>query len=372
MRGLYFPRTGHALVQRKIIHVDMDAFYAAVEQRDNLQLRGKPVVVGGDPGSRGVVATCSYEARRFGIHSAMSSVRAYRLCPQAVFVRPRFEAYRAVSSQIRELFYEYTDLVEPLSLDEAYLDVTDNKKNITFATRVAREILQEIRIRTGLTASAGVSYNKFLAKVASDVNKPAGLTVVTPEQAEAFIAELPIRRFHGVGRVTEKRMLARGIATGADLRQFTREALQQLFGKSGPYFYDIARGIDNRAVLPNRIRKSIGKETTLEEDCADKGEMMTILGKLAERVVALAQAHNTGGLTLTLKVRYDDFQSVTRNYTQAEPINEVENMLILAETLLDKTEAGPRPVRLLGLTVSNLTTDIPLDNSSQLELPFPQ
>ena len=357
--------------QRKIIHVDMDAFYAAVEQRDNAELRGKPVIVGGDPGSRGVVATCSYEARRFGIHSAMSSVRAYRLCPQAVFVRPRFDAYRAVSLQIRALFHEYTDLVEPLSLDEAYLDVTDNKKGIAFATRAAREILQEIGNRTGLTASAGVSYNKFLAKVASDVNKPAGLTVVTPEQAEDFIAGLPIRRFHGVGRVTEKRMLARGIATGADLRRCSLEELQQLFGKSGPYFYDIARGVDARAVVPNRIRKSIGKETTLEEDCADKGEMMVILGTLAERVDALMRAHNTAGLTLTLKVRYDDFQSVTRSHTRTEPIDEADTMLALAEGLLSRTEAGPRPVRLLGLTLSNLTTDIPLDESAQMELPFP-
>ena len=360
-----------ALKQRKIIHVDMDAFYAAVEQRDNPQLRGKPVIVGGDPGSRGVVATCSYEARQFGIHSAMSSVRAYRLCPQAVFVRPRFEAYRAVSIQIRELFNEYTDLVEPLSLDEAFLDVTENKPGIEFATQVAREILSEIRKRTELTASAGVSYNKFLAKVASDVNKPAGLTVVTPGQAQAFIAELPVRRFHGVGRVTEKRMLARGIASGGDLRQRSEEELQRLFGSSGPYFYNIARGIDNREVMPNRLRKSIGKETTLDEDCVDKGEMMIILDKVAKQVSELLIVRKTSGLTLTLKVRYDDFQSVTRSHTQSEPIDDAGVMLDLADTLLGKTEAGPRPVRLLGLTVSNLTTDILLDESAQMELPFP-
>ena len=357
--------------QRKIVHVDMDAFYAAVEQRDNPQLRGKPVIVGGDPGSRGVVATCSYEARQFGIHSAMSSVRAYRLCPHAFFVRPRFEAYRKVSMQIRELFQEYTDLVEPLSLDEAFLDVTENKPGIEFATQVAREILSEIRKRTALTASAGVSYNKFLAKVASDVNKPAGLTVVTPEQAEAFIAELPIRRFHGVGRVTEKRMLANGIASGADLRQRSEEELQRLFGSSGPYFYNIVRGIDNREVMPNRLRKSVGKETTLDEDCVDKGEMMIILDKVAKQVSELLISLNTSGLTLTLKVRYDDFQSVTRSHTQTEPIDDAGIMLDLADTLLGKTEAGPRPVRLLGLTVSNLTTDILLNESVQMELPFP-
>jgi DNA polymerase-4 len=359
------------LNQRKIIHVDMDAFYAAVEQRDNPQLRGRPVIVGGDPGSRGVVATCSYEARTFGIHSAMSAARAYLLCPQAIFVRPRFDAYRAVSLQIRELFHEYTDLVEPLSLDEAFLDVTENKPGIEYGTQVAREILQQIHKRTGLTASAGVSYNKFLAKVASDVNKPAGLTVVTPEQAQEFIVELPIRRFHGVGRVTEKRMLARGIATGADLRHCSMEDLQRWFGKSGHYFYNIARGIDNRTVVPNRLRKSIGKETTLNEDCADKGEMMIILAKLAEQVAALLQARGASGLTLTLKVKYDDFQNMTRSHTQGEPIDQAEVMLTLAEQMLAKTEAGARAVRLLGLTVSNLTTDIPFDETAQMELPFP-
>lgn len=355
--------------QRKIIHIDMDAFYAAVEQRDNPQLRGKPVIVGGTPDSRGVVATCSYEARRFGVHSAMSAARAYRLCPQAIFVRPRFEAYRAVSRQIRELFHEYTDLVEPLSLDEAYLDVTENKKGIAAATWVAREILQQIRTRTSLTASAGVSYNKFLAKIASDVDKPAGLTVVTPTQAPAFIARLPVRRFHGIGRVTEKRLLARGIATGADLRDCSLEELSRLFGKSGPYFYDIARGIDRRPVVPNRIRKSIGKETTLAEDCADTAQMLTILGGLAERVAALLKARETAGLTLTLKLKYADFQSVTRSHTGSEPIDAAGQMLSLAEELLAKTEAGRKPVRLLGLTVSQLTSEVPLDEL-QLELPF--
>jgi DNA polymerase-4 len=361
---------GATVRQRKIIHVDMDAFYAAVEQRDNPALRGKPVIVGGDPSSRGVVATCSYEARAFGIHSAMSSARAYQLCPHAAFVRPRFDAYRAVSLQIRELFHEYTDLVEPLSLDEAFLDVTENKPGIEYASHVAREILQKIFQRTRLTASAGVSYNKFLAKVASDVKKPAGLTVVTPEQAEEFIAMMPIRRFHGVGRVTEKRMLARGIVNGSDLRQCSLEDLQRWFGKSGQYYYDIARGVDRRAVVPNRVRKSIGKETTMDEDCADKGEMILVLDKLAKKVEALLSARNTSGLTLTLKVKYDDFQNVTRSLTQLEPIENAETMLSLAEKMLDRTEAGIRPVRLLGLTISNLTTDIPVDETAQMELPF--
>lgn len=357
--------------QRKIIHIDMDAFYASVEQRDQPELRGKPVIVGGDPGSRGVVATCSYEARRFGIHSAMPSARAYRLCPQAIFVRPRFEAYRAVSLQIRTLFHEYTDMVEPLSLDEAFLDVTSNKKEMQSATWIAQEILQKISKRTRLTASAGVSYNKFLAKIASDVNKPAGLTVVTPDQAEDFIAGLPVRRFHGIGRVTEQRLLNRGIETGADLRCRSLEELERLFGKSGQYFYGIARGIDSRPVTPNRVRKSIGKEDTLAEDCADKGQILTILGDLAQRVSALVKSCHTSGLTLTLKVKYSDFQSVTRSHTQVEPIEDADVMLALAEQLLRKTEAGKRPVRLLGLTVSNLTTDIPVEISPQLELPFP-
>jgi len=356
--------------QYKIIHIDMDAFYASVEQRDNSRLSGKPVIVGGDPDSRGVVATCSYEARRFGIHSAMSSARAYRLCPQAIFVRPRFDVYRDVSRQIRELFHEYTDLVEPLSLDEAYLDVTENKPGIASATWVAREILEKIRQQTELTASAGVSYNKFLAKLASDIDKPAGLTVVTPEQAEEFIARLPIRRFHGVGRVTEKRMHARDIATGADLKRCSLEDLQQWFGKSGQYFHDIARGIDRRAVEPNRVRKSIGKETTLTEDCSSIDQMLTILGELAQKVEDLLQSKETSGQTLILKVKYDDFQTVTRSYTCEEPFEKSGQMLERAGILLEDTDAGERPVRLLGLTVSHLTTEIPVVDEPQLELPF--
>jgi DNA polymerase-4 len=285
-------------------------------------------------------------------------------------VRPRFAAYREVSRQIRELFHEYTDMVEPLSLDEAFLDVTENKPGIEYASQVAREILQEILQRTRLTASAGVSYNKFLAKIASDVKKPAGLTVVTPAQAAEFIAVLPIRRFHGVGRVTEKRMLARGIVNGADLRQCSLEDLNSWFGKSGQYFYDIARGVDKRAVVPNRVRKSIGTETTLDEDCADKGEMVLVLDQLAQKVEALLSARNTSGLTLTLKVKFDDFQNVTRSLTHVEPIEDAATMLSLAEDMLARTEAGTRPVRLLGLTISNLTTEIPVAETTQMELPF--
>ncbi len=321
---------------RKIIHVDMDAFYASVEQRDNPELRGKPVVVGGRPDSRGVVATCSYEARKYGIHSAMPCARAYRLCPSTIFVLPRFAVYRQVSQQIRDIFFSHTDLVEPLSLDEAYLDVTKNKQDIQSATWVAQKIREEIRTRTGLTASAGVSYNKFLAKIASDVQKPDGLTVVTPEQAEAFIASLPIRRFHGVGRVTERKMLALGIHNGADLYLHSLEELQHYFGKSGQYFYTIARGVDLRPVTPNRIRKSIGKETTLGDDIADVGQMLTIIGDLAEKVAAALQHKQTSGLTLTLKVKYADFQIVTRSISGESPIETAEEILSLAEKLLKK------------------------------------
>jgi len=356
--------------QKKIIHIDMDAFYASVEQRDNPQLRGKPIVVGGNPDSRGVVATCSYEAREFGIHSAMSCARAYRLCPRVIFVRPRFDAYQEVSQQIREIFLGYTDLVEPLSLDEAYLDVTTTKPNIQSATWVAQNIRKEIQQKTHLTASAGVSYNKFLAKIASDVKKPDGLTVVTPEQAEQFIAQLPIRRFHGVGRVTEKKMQQLGILTGADLCQHSLNELNQNFGKAGQYYFNIARGIDLRPVMPNRIRKSIGKETTLSEDISDVGQMLTIIGNLSEKVAALLQTKQTSGMTLTLKVKYADFQIVTRSFSRGQPIATAAEILSLSEGLLFKTCAGEMAVRLLGVTISNLTTDIPAEEGLQMEFSF--
>lgn len=355
---------------RKIIHIDMDAFFAAVEQRDRPELRGRPVVVGGDPGGRGVVATCSYEARSFGIHSAMSAARAYRLCPQAIFVRPRFEAYREVSAQIRRIFLDWTELVEPLSLDEAYLDVTRNSQNNPSATRIARQIRQRIEAETGLTASAGVSYNKFLAKVASDVNKPNGLTLVTPEQAAEFIAALPVRRFHGVGRVTEKKMQRLGILSGADLRTRSLEELQRHFGSSALYYHQIARGVDERPVTPNRVRKSIGKEITLAEDLADIAQMLTILGRQADQIAELLARREAEAFCLTLKVRYADFQTLTRSRTRIEPFRTAAEMLGVAEELLRTTEAGARAVRLLGLTVSQFSREIPADDPLQLELPF--
>ncbi len=356
--------------QRKIIHVDMDAFFAAVEQRDNPQLRGKPVIVGGDPNSRGVVATCSYEARKFGIHSAMAASKAYRLCPQAVFVRPHFDAYRAVSQQIRAIFADYTELIEPLSLDEAFLDVSTNKTFSGSATLIAQQILHRIHQQTGLTASAGVSYNKFLAKVASDCNKPHGLTVITPQQADAFIAQLPIRRFFGVGKVTEKKMQSLGIKTGADLRNYNRFELQQLFGKSGDYYYQISRGIDLRPVTPNRIRKSIGKETTLQEDIDDCDLMLEILNSLALRIEAIAANYNTRAGTVTLKLKFADFRQTTLSHSPPQAVNDADAIMAIITPLLHDSDAGQDKVRLLGITLSNLDLEKALPPSRQLLLPF--
>jgi DNA polymerase IV len=345
---------------RKIIHIDMDAFYASVEQRDRPDLKGKPVIVGGDPKSRGVVAACSYEARKFGVHSAMASATAYRLCPDAVFIRARFDVYRAVSAQIREIFHEYTDLVEPLSLDEAFLDVTQNYKQIPSATLIAREIKRKIYERTGkLTASAGVSFNKFLAKVASDMNKPDGITVVTPEMANDFIDRLPIRRFFGVGKVTEEKMLKIGIKTGTDLKKLKKSQLIQLFGKSGIYFYDIAHGLDDRPVEPNRIRKSIGQETTLAEDIDDTDRMIEILESLAGDLADTLQKREAKGRTVTLKLKYFDFQSITRSVTIEEPADSAAVIMKYIRPLLSKTEAGVKKVRLLGISVSNFDDQQP-------------
>ena len=343
---------------RKIIHVDMDAFYASVEQRDNPELKGKPVIVGGPPNSRGVVATCSYEARKYGIHSAMASRVAFRLCPQAIFITPRFEVYKKVSEQVLEIFHEYTDLVEPLSLDEAYLDVTENKKGIPLAAEAARQILKEIYARTGLTASAGVSFNKFLAKVAANVKKPHGLTVVTPKKAAAFIDRLPIGSFYGVGKVTEKKMHDLGIQYGADLKNLPEEELVKHFGKVGHFYYDIARGIDDRPVNPSRTRKSVGKETTLEKDIDDRAHMLRILGEIAVDLEDYLKERHIKGRTITLKVKYYNFQGITRSITLPEPVNEAGLMMKYVATLLDKTEAGKLKVRLLGISLSNLTADV--------------
>ena len=360
---------------RKIIHIDMDAFYASVEQRDRPELKGKPVIVGGDPQSRGVVAACSYEARKFGIHSAMASATAYRLCPDAVFIRSRFDVYRAVSSQIREVFCEYTDLVEPLSLDEAFLDVTENYKGMPSATLIAREIKRKVYDRTGgLTSSAGVSFNKFLAKVASDINKPDGITVITPEMADEFMDKLPIRKFFGVGKVAEEKMFSFGIKTGADLKKFKNEKLIQLFGKSGSYFYDIAHGLDDRPVEPNRIRKSIGKETTFSEDINDTDQMIEVLEDIAAKLENSLIKKDAKGRTITLKMKYFDFQSITRSITIDEPAGNASVIMKYVRPLLSKTEAGEKKVRLLGISISNFddqeTNSVKVCKYRQLPLPF--
>ena len=357
---------------RKIIHIDMDAFYASVEQRDKPELKGKPVVVGGNPNKRGVVAACSYEARKFGIHSAMASSRAFKLCPQAIFLRPRFDVYRSVSADIREIFYEYTDIVEPLSLDEAFLDVTENKKGLMSATLIAKETLKKIYEKTGrLTASAGVSFNKFLAKTASDFNKPNGIKVVTPDDAAQFINNLPIRKFFGVGKVTEQKMHHLGIMTGADLKRMDKEMLINTFGKTGQYFYNIANGVDNRPVETELIRKSIGKETTFIEDIDDKKEMIEILRQLAYKIEKLLKKDDRKGMTVTLKVKYFDFQRITRSVTVKEPLANADIIMKHVQPLLDNTEAGMKKVRLLGISISNFIDESgEIKNFFQFPLPF--
>ncbi|MGV6859853.1 MAG: DNA polymerase IV [bacterium] len=338
--------------RRKIIHVDMDAFFASVEQRDAPELRGQPVIVGGKPESRGVVAACSYEARRFGIHSAMPCARAFRLCPHAVFVPPRFEVYREVSAQIHAVFHRFARQVEPLSLDEAYLDVSDTPSCEGSATLMAKQIKSQILSETALTASAGVSYNKFLAKVASDMDKPNGLTVIRPEQGEAFVAGLPVGRFFGVGKVTEARMHALGIYKGSDLRGLSLAELQQHFGRSAAYYYQIARGVDDRPVEPRRGRKSSGKETTFAEDLADVATMLDTLNHLAEVVGQTLEDKSQTAQTLTIKVKYADFQQVTRSISPETGLSSVPQMQSFLPHLLEKTEVKQRAVRLLGVSLS--------------------
>jgi DNA polymerase-4 len=353
---------------RKIIHVDMDAFYASVEQRDFPEYRGQPVIVGGAPDSRGVVATCSYEARKFGIHSAMPSAHAYRLCPDAVFLRPRFDTYRQVSHLIQAIFRRYTERVEPLSLDEAYLDVTESTHHQGSATLLAREIKSRVRADTDLTASAGVSYNKFLAKLASDLEKPDGLTLIGPADGAAFVAKLPIGRFHGVGKATEKRMLEAGIRTGADLRTRSMLELQRLFGKSAHYYYNAARGIDDRPVESERPRKSIGAENTFQSDLDDLYEMRQQIAALTEDVCISLESKRLAARTVTLKVKYRDFQLITRSQSLPRPVSTIGDFMPVLETLLDRTDAGQRAVRLLGVTASNLVSTDQMPIVRQLDL----
>lgn len=363
--------------QRKIIHIDMDAFYAAVEQRDNPAYQGKPLAVGGSPDKRGVLATASYEARAFGLHSAMSSFRAVQRCPHLILVPPRFEVYRQVSQQIRSIFQEYTDLIEPVSLDEAYLDITENKRGMTSGTRIAEEVRRRIQEETGLTASAGVSYNKFLAKVASDINKPNGLFVIPPERANVFIDQLPIGKFYGIGQKTTPRLQALGISQGSDLKALSPERMKELFGKSAAFYAGLAYGQDDRPVEPTWIRKSVGAETTFEQDLADRSKMLTALQGLSEEVLNWMNRHRTFGYTLTLKVKYSNFQQITRSKTQETPIKTIINMMQLLSMLLTLTQADNRSVRLLGVSVSRLAHPtgalavidrLPAEESRQLKL----
>ena len=338
---------------RKIIHIDMDAFYASVEQRDNPELRGKPVAVGGSR-ERGVVVAASYEARKFGVRSAMASVVAARKCPNLIFVKPRFDAYKMASSQIREVFLEYTPLVEPLSLDEAYLDVTDNLKGIISATEIAKEIKIKIKEHTGLTASAGVSYNKFLAKLASDYNKPDGLFVIKPNQGEKFVEVLDVYRFHGIGKVTADKMNKMEIFTGMDLRQKDVAFLRKHFGKAGGYYYDIARAIDNRPVNPDRIRKSVGSENTFDKDLETRIELEAGLLSLIEDVWRYCERTRGYGRTVNLKVKYLDFQQITRSKTALSPIMDKVFFEKISFGLLEQIQPLEKGVRLLGISLSNL------------------
>lgn len=340
---------------RKILHIDMDAFFASVEQRDNPDLRGKPVAVGGSR-QRGVVAAASYEAREFGVRSAMPSSIAARKCPGLIFVPTRFEVYREVSQQIREIFYAYTDLVEPLSLDEAYLDVTENKRQMNSATDIAREIRQRIFDETGLTASAGISVNKFIAKVASDINKPNGQKLIHPTQIDAFTANLEIKRFFGIGKVTAGKLNGMGIHTGSDMRRYTRPELVQLFGKSGRYYYHICRGMDERPVRPDRIRKSVGAERTYTEDLSDLDDQLSALRRIAEEVGRRMKQGMYRGKTITVKLRYSDFTTHTRSHSIDHFTDGEDEIYAIAAELL---EGHPREqaLRLLGIAVSNLDAE---------------
>ncbi len=341
---------------RKIIHVDMDAFYASVEQRDNPELRGKPVAVGGAQ-ARGVVAAASYEARAYGVRSAMPSLTAKRKCPDLIFVPPRFDTYRSISLQIRQIFAEYTPLIEPLSLDEAYLDVTENLKGIASATIIAADIRARIRTETGLTASAGVSYNKFLAKLASDYRKPDGLFVITPEMGPNFVQTLPVRKFHGVGPATAAKMHRLGIDTGLDLRGQSLAFLQQHFGKAGAYYYWAARGIDERPVRANRIRKSVGAENTFTTDLTTYEAALEEICKIIDKVWRYCDSSGVRGRTVTLKVKFSNFRQITRSRTDQSPIATRVELQQLCGELLAPIFPVTRGIRLLGVSLSSLVTE---------------
>lgn len=351
----------------------MDAFYASVEQRDHPELRGVPIAVG-HAEERGVVSAASYEARKFGVRSAMSSIKAKQLCPQLVFVPGRMHIYKEVSAKIHTIFHDYTDLVEPLSLDEAFLDVTHNKKDIELAVDIAKEIKHRIRKELDLVASAGISYNKFLAKIASDYRKPDGLCTIHPNQALAFIANLPIESFWGVGRVTAQKMHSLGIHKGKDLQQCTLEMLTRVFGKAGKVYHDFAHGVDLRPVEAERIRKSVGCEHTLEKDITMSSSVIIELYHVATELVERLQRNKFSGNTLTLKIKFYDFKQITRSLTQDKELQTLMDILPLAKKLLKEVDYSIRPIRLIGLTVSNPKEEReePRGLWKQLELEFAQ
>lgn len=343
------------VMMRKIIHIDMDAFFASVEQKDNPELLGKPIAVGFD-GPRGVVSTASYEARTYGVHSAMSIAQAKKRCPELIVVASHYDRYKEVSQQIHQIFHEYTDLVEPISLDEAFLDVTENKHNIPLAVDVAKEIKQKIFSKTGLTASAGISYNKLLAKIASDMRKPNGLFTVHPERALEFIGQLPIEKLWGIGPKTTQRLHYMGIFTGEQLRNISENHLKEVFGKMGHVYYNFSRGIDNRPVVVDYERKSVGCEQTFLEDIHDKSKIIIELYHITLELVERIKSSHFEGRTLTLKIKWDAKTQITRSMTQKEILNTKEVILPLAKQLLHETDYLSRPIRLMGLSVSSPST----------------
>jgi DNA polymerase-4 len=357
--------------RRKIIHIDMDAFYASIEQRDHPQYRGKPIAVGGSPEGRGgVVATASYEARKFGVRSAMSSKLAIQLCPDLIFVRPRFDVYKEVSRHIRAIFKRYTDIIEPLSLDEAYLDVSEDKLMIGSAIDIAKQIKKAIKDELQLTASAGVSTNKFVAKIASDMNKPDGMTFIGPSKIDRFMEALPVEKFFGVGRVTAEKMKRMGIHTGADLKKLTESELIKHFGKAGKFYFKIVRGMDDREVQPYRETKSVGAEDTFPYDLKELPEMHEELDKIARIVHDRLQRHGLKGRTVTLKIKYHDFKQVTRSQSFSEGTSNLGIITDTAKKLLEATDLEQKRIRLLGISISNFNTaKMKIDtNSDQLTL----
>ncbi|MEM9895658.1 MAG: DNA polymerase IV [Bacteroidota bacterium] len=358
------------MTERKIIHVDMDAFYASVEQLDNPALRGKPVAVGGNK-ERGVVSAASYEARKYGVKSAMPSSIAARRCPDLIFVRHRFDRYKELSNMIKNVFFEYTDLVEPLSLDEAYLDVTTNKIGLNSATLIAKEIKAKVKEQTGLIASAGVSYNKFLAKTASDLDKPDGLYVILPGEAEDFVASLPVSQFHGIGKVTAAKMVKAGIFTGKELREKSLEDLTRRFGKSGRYYFNIARAIDERKVQPIRISKSISSERTFDKNIYALEEVKEQIRRIAATTYSRYTKARKQGQTITVKIKYADFQQITRSHTSEQPIDQEQDLQSEALGLVRNELIRECGIRLLGVGISNFKdTEKPEVIESQLTLDF--